>query len=129
MPSKNTEQRFDFSLYFLKAIWYTGRTPVFIEDTIFEIIIPMDSVANLQVGPEKTDRVDDKVNDRVNNKVNETEKILLSLLKENPKYTVTQLADKLNVSRKTIANRLKILKEKNLIKRIGSSREGYWKIM
>lgn len=89
----------------------------------------MDSVANLQVGPEKTDRVDDKVNDRVNNKVNETEKILLSLLKDNPKYTVTQLADKLNVSRKTIANRLKILKEKNLIKRIGSSRKGYWKIM
>ena len=112
---------------------YTGRTPIFIEDTIFEIIIPMDSVANLQVGPEKTDRADDRVNDRVNdkvnNKVNETEKILLALLKDNPKYTVTQLADKLNVSRKTIANRLKILKEKNLIKRIGSSRKGYWKIM
>lgn len=111
---------------------YSGGTPVFLEDNIFEIVIPMDSVANLQVGPEETDRVNDrvneKVNDRVNDRVNEMEKSLLALLIENPQYTVTQLADKSNVSRKTIAARLQILKEKHLIERIGSSRKGYWKI-
>ena len=59
------------------------------------------------------DRVNDKVNDRVNDKVNnkEPEKAVLSLLMENPEYTVTQLADMLNVSRKTIANKMKVLKE------------------
>lgn len=107
---------------------YSGGTPVFIEDNIFEITIPMESVANLQVGPEKIGKVNEKVNDKVNDKVNETEKKLLALLKENPEYTVTQLADKSNVSRKTIAARLKNLKEKDLIERIGSSRKGYWKI-
>jgi len=107
---------------------YSGGTPVFLEDNIFVIVIPMDSVANLQVGPEKIDRVNEKVNDRVNDRVNEIEKKLLALLIENPKYTITQLADKSEVSRKTIAARLKILKEKGLIERIGSSRKGYWKI-
>lgn len=52
---------------------------------------------------------DDRVNDKVNNK--ESEKAVLSLLMENPEYTVTQLADMLNVSRKTIANKMKVLKE------------------
>lgn len=107
---------------------YSGGTPVFLEDNIFEIVIPMDSVANLQVGPEETDRVNEKVNEKVNDRVNEMEKSLLALLIENPQYTVTQLADKSNVSRKTIAARLQILKEKDLIERIGSSRKGYWKV-
>ena len=69
---------------------------------------------------------DDRVNDKVNNK--EPEKAVLSLLMENPEYTVTQLADMLNVSRKTIANKMKVLKERNIIERVGSSRKGYWKI-
>ena len=69
---------------------------------------------------------DDRVNDKVNNK--ESEKAVLSLLMENPEYTVTQLADMLNVSRKTIANKMKVLKERNIIERVGSSRKGYWKI-
>lgn len=107
---------------------YSGGTPIFLEDNIFEIVIPMDSVANLQVGPEVNKRVNNRVNAKVNDNVNETEKNLLTLLIENPKYTVTQLAEKSEVSRKTIAARLKKLKEKGLIERIGSSRKGYWKI-
>lgn len=71
-------------------------------------------------------KVNDKVNEKVNNKVNEND--VLSLLIEQPEYTVTQLAEKLMVSRKTIANKLKILKEKEKIERIGSARKGYWKI-
>lgn len=107
---------------------YSGGTPLFLEDNIFEIVIPMESVANLQVGPERITGVNDKVNDRVNEKVNETEKTLLSLLRINPEYTVTQLSEITNVSRKTIAVRLKKLKDKGIIERVGSSRKGYWKI-
>jgi ATP-dependent DNA helicase RecG len=39
-----------------------------------------------------------------------------------------QMAEKLGVSRKTIATRLKKLKEKDIIERVGSDRKGYWKI-
>ena len=31
---------------------YSGGTPVFIEGNIFEIVIPMDNVAQIQIGPE-----------------------------------------------------------------------------
>lgn len=63
----------------------------------------------------------DEVNDKVNDKVNE----LLKLLTIHPDYTVTELAAIFNVSRKTIAARLKELKDRGLIERIGSSKKGF----
>jgi len=67
---------------------------------------------------------DSMVNDRVNDKVND----LLDILMVNPNYTVTELANIFKISRKTIAARLKDLKEMGLIERVGSARKGYWKI-
>lgn len=66
----------------------------------------------------------DKVTDRVTDKELE----LLQLLSEYPNYTMLQLSEKAGVSRKTIALRLKHLKEQGLIERIGSDRKGYWQI-
>ena len=80
-------------------------------------------------GPEdRIVRVNNKVNDRVNVHVNDRESALLNYLAQDPGYTVTQLAEMMNVSRKTIAGYLKALKEKGAIERIGTSRTGYWKI-
>lgn len=58
----------------------------------------------------------------------DNESLLLHLLLENPRYTMLQLVDKLGVSRKTVAVRLKKLKEKGLIVRVGSDRSGYWEV-
>lgn len=66
---------------------------------------------------------------KVTEKVTEKEQELLGLLLEDPGYTMPQLADKLKISRKTVATRLKSLKEKGVVKRIGSDRKGYWKIL
>lgn len=76
-------------------------------------------------GPE--DRIV-RVSDRVNDRVNDQEKALLNYLAQDPGYTAIQLAEIMNVSRKTIAGYLKNLKDKGIIERIGSSRNGYWKI-
>ena len=73
-------------------------------------------------------RVNNKVNDRVNVHVNDRESALLNHLAQDPGYTVTQLAEMMKVSRKTIAGYLKALKEKGAIERIGTTRTGYWKI-
>ena len=73
---------------------------------------------------ENHSRVNVHVNDKVNNEVND----LLDYLKTHPEYTVTQFAEHFEVSRKTIAARLKKLKEKGSIERVGSSRKGYWKV-
>lgn len=77
---------------------------------------------------EVTERVNEKVNDRVNNKVNERQAELLQLLIEDPGYTVTDLSEKMHLSRKTIAGYINQLKKENMIVRVGSSRKGYWKV-
>ena len=61
-------------------------------------------------------------------KVTDKELELLQLLSEYPNYTMLQLSEKAGVSRKTIALRLKHLKEQGRIERIGSDRKGYWQI-
>ena len=72
------------------------------------------------------DRVTEKVTTRVTTKVTIKEQELLSLLAEDPGYTMLQLAERLAVSRKTVAVGLKKLKEAGLIKRVGAKRNGYW---
>lgn len=64
----------------------------------------------------------------VTEKVTEKEVEILDLLTMNPEYTLPQMSQKLMVSRKTIASRIKSLKEKGIVERIGSDKKGYWKI-
>lgn len=73
-----------------------------------------------------TDRVTNKVTNKVTNNLDEKTSLVLSLLSEDPAYTSTAIAEKLSLSRKTISQRLKELKEKGIIKRSGSNRNGYW---
>ena len=88
----------------------------------------MESVASLQVGPGEFYKVTERVTDRVTDRVTEKEQEILALLLEYAGYTMPQLAAKLKISRKTVAMRLKSLKEKSVIERVGSDRKGYWKI-
>ena len=74
------------------------------------------------------EKVTDRVTDKVTDRVTDGEIAILSLLAEDPAYTYTLLAQKLDVSRKTISQRIKSLKEKGIIQRIGSEKKGYWKI-
>lgn len=63
--------------------------------------------------------------DRVTDKVIDKEQALLDLLTENPSYTFLQRAERLGVSRKTEATRLKKMKELGSIERVGSDHKGY----
>lgn len=74
-------------------------------------------------------RVTDKVTVKVTDKVTDTRQMLLTLLTEDPGYTMPQLAERLGISRKTVAVRLKELREAGLIVHIGSDRKGYWKLL
>ena len=69
-----------------------------------------------------------KMTERVTERVTEAEWKLLALLLEDPAYTYVILANKLGVSRKTISSRIKSLKNKGVLQRIGSDTKGYWKI-
>ena len=58
-------------------------------------------------------------------KVTEKEKEIIELFRIDPGYTYTDLAPNLKVSRKTVSDRIKSLKDKGIIERIGSDTKGY----
>ena len=62
-------------------------------------------------------------------KLSEKEKSLLGLIENNPNITTVAIAAELGVSRQTIAVSIKTLKEKGVIKRIGSDKKGKWEII
>lgn len=61
--------------------------------------------------------------------LNNTQIKILELLDEELKITQTILSGKLNFGRTIITRNIKKLKEKKIIERIGSDRNGYWKIL
>ncbi|MFR5875528.1 MAG: HTH domain-containing protein [Eubacterium sp.] len=54
---------------------------------------------------------------------------LLQLISKNPSITQIQLAEKMQVTDRTIKRKMKLLQEKGLIQRVNGKRNGYWKIM
>lgn len=66
---------------------YSGGTPRFVADNIFQIIIPIDNVANLKVGPTTAkvitrnvidnQKMSDKMSDILSDKLNGKEKVFL----------------------------------------------------
>lgn len=86
---------------------------------------PGDIMIQFTAPEERVVHVSRKVTDRVT----ENEKRLLALLAEDPGYTLAQLVERTGVSRKTVAQRLKKLKDEGAIERVGSDRKGYWKIL
>lgn len=87
-------------------------------DIMIEFTAPEDRI--LRTGVRVTERVTDGVTDG--------EKMILMLLAEDPAYSYQMMADKLGISRKTISERIKSLKDKDILKRIGTNKSGYWEI-
>jgi ATP-dependent DNA helicase RecG len=54
--------------------------------------------------------------------------MLIELIKKKPNAGLNELAEYLQLTRDGVRYHLKNLKQKGVLKRIGSSREGYWKI-
>ena len=61
--------------------------------------------------------------------LNKTEKKVIEILLENPNSTSVELSEQIEVTTRTIERAFNSLQEKNIIKRIGSKRDGYWIIV
>ena len=68
------------------------------------------------------------VTDEVTDRVTDGELRVLQLLSIDPGIPYTALANKLEVSKKTIAEKISSLKSKGIIERVGNNKRGYWKI-
>ncbi len=58
--------------------------------------------------------------------VNDT---VFSLIKRDNHITASEISNQLNISLSTVKRRIKILKQKGLVERVGSDKTGYWKII
>ena len=66
----------------------------------------------------------------VSNKVsNKTENKILELMRDNPNITIQQIMVKTTLSEPGVKKNLKQLKDKKIIKRIGSNKTGYWEVI
>ena len=54
---------------------------------------------------------------------------ILELIQNNPAVTIPEMADVLRVSSRTIERYLKRMQDEKLIKRIGPTKNGIWKIL
>ena len=54
---------------------------------------------------------------------------IIMLMTDNSDITTTEIASKLNISRRAVAKQIAKLKEQNIIKRIGPDKGGYWEVI
>ncbi|MBP3503829.1 MAG: HTH domain-containing protein [Bacilli bacterium] len=93
-------------------------------ETHFSVVIYNANYENLDRGT-----INGIINGIINGTINENEKIIYTLMKENPKITVTEIIEKTNIPRRTINRIITSLKEKEMIDIEGSNKGGYWKIL
>jgi len=58
-----------------------------------------------------------------------TQEKIINLIKKNPAITQAEMAEILDLTRDGISYNIKILKEKGIIDRDGSTKNGIWKIL
>jgi ATP-dependent DNA helicase RecG len=101
-------------------------------DGWFEIIFQRPDLQKMSVEQrmaEYVKRVSEKVIERVTEEVTEKQRLIIGYIKENPNVTISEIVQKMDVSRKTVNVNMRQLKEKGLIRRIGPDKGGYWEVM
>lgn len=73
-------------------------------------------------------KVRDKVNYNVGDKVNKTQAGILKEMRNNPNVTLPQLMVLLNRGKTSIQNNVSFLRKNGFIERVGSNKNGYWKV-
>jgi len=57
------------------------------------------------------------------------EQNIFDIIKENSKISMTEIAEKLNISRDTVKEYINKLKKKEIIRRVGTTKAGHWEII
>ena len=71
------------------------------------------------------------VNDTVNGtvKLTKTQEQILKIIKDNPQITQNKIYEISGIPLRTIKRNIDVLKNEEIIKRIGSDKKGYWQII
>ncbi len=114
---------------------YSGGEPQFVEGDVFRITIPLSEVATATVGPSSNPLNAEKINGEINEKINgeinlsDVDKKILAVIRNNPHIKRPDIISSLDIGKSTLDRSLKKLKDAGLLKRIGSNKTGYWKVL
>lgn len=61
--------------------------------------------------------------------ISETQRNILKLIEENKQITQSEISDNLRIDKSTVVRNIKALKEKNILRRVGSDKNGQWEIL
>ena len=70
-----------------------------------------------------------KLGDKLGDKLGSNQKLILDIIINNPQVSLSQLSKKIGISQTAIENNIAKLKKRGLIKRIGSTKGGYWQVI
>ncbi len=77
-------------------------------------------------------RKDDKLGDKLGGEfleLSNNRRLIIKSILENPYITIPKLSETVKISTTAIENNIKYLKENNLLKRVGSTKDGSWEIV
>lgn len=72
---------------------------------------------------------ENRVTVKVTQKVTVNQQKIIEAIKENPYITQDELSQKIGIARKNIISNMKKLQEKNIIRRVGADKNGWWEVM
>lgn len=61
--------------------------------------------------------------------LNTTQNKILEMIQKNPKVTQEKMSEKMAISKRAIQKNIKEMVDRGIVKREGSARNGYWKIL
>ena len=100
-----------------------GRDAFEFRENSIVVTIPFDKL-DTNVG----DKVVDKVGDK-NKKLNPTRQRIMEEIRNNPNITQPQLMSVIGIGKTAIQNNIAFLRENCYIERVGSNKNGYWRVL
>ena len=77
----------------------------------------------------KIEREFKKLGEKVGEKVGENEAKIFNLISQDKNITYVELANKLNITEKSVYKNIEKLKKKGLLKRVGPAKGGHWEVI
>lgn len=100
-----------------------GREAFEFRDNSIVVTIPFEKI-EVEVGDKSVDKVGDKIL-----KLNSTRQQIINEMRNNPNITHPQLMKVIGIGKTAIQNNISFLRKNGYIERVGSNKNGYWKVL
>lgn len=114
--------------------FYSGENPEFIESDVFRIIVPLNEKINStfnQSATQSTTQSTTRFTQSTTHSVEKSKTVsmvteIIQLMKQEPSMSQKQMAEKLSINQNTLKYYVKKMRERGIIERIGTNRNGKW---